>query len=62
VLTAEELQQALKISRTTLYRLRKAGLPHRKISYRVIRYDLVEVLEWLEQNGSKYDVRGGNNE
>jgi predicted DNA-binding transcriptional regulator AlpA len=58
VLTAEELQQALKISRTTLYRLRKAGLPHRKLSYRVIRYDLVEVLEWLEKNGSQYGIKG----
>lgn len=54
MLTAEELQQALKISRSTLYRLRKEGLPNIQTGYRTIRYDLVEVLNWLEKNGHKY--------
>jgi excisionase family DNA binding protein len=54
MLTAEELQQQLKISRSTLYRLRQEGLPHIQTGYRTIRYDLVEVLNWLEKNGYKY--------
>jgi excisionase family DNA binding protein len=51
MLSAEELQQQLSISRSTLYRLRKEGLPHTKVGYRTIRYDLVQVLEWLEKKG-----------
>jgi excisionase family DNA binding protein len=53
MLTAEELQQQLNISRSTLYRLRKEGLPHIQVGYRTIRYDLVEVMSWLEEHGFK---------
>jgi predicted DNA-binding transcriptional regulator AlpA len=53
VLTAKELEQMLSISRTTLYRLRKEGLPHKKLGHSTIRYDLVEVLDWLEKRGEK---------
>jgi excisionase family DNA binding protein len=49
-LTAKELQEQLNISRSTLYRLREKGLPNKKIGYRTIRYDLKEVMEWLETN------------
>jgi excisionase family DNA binding protein len=52
MLTAEELQQQLNISRSTLYRLRKEGLPHVQMGYRTLRYDLVEVLNWLKETGS----------
>jgi excisionase family DNA binding protein len=50
MLTAEEMEQQLNISRTTLYRLRKQGLPHIKVGHKTIRYDLVAVLKWLEEN------------
>jgi excisionase family DNA binding protein len=53
MLTPKELMQQLKISDSTLYRLRKEGLPYRKVGYRTIRYDLVEVLEWLEKHNRK---------
>lgn len=59
MLSAEELQQELNISRSTLYRLRKEGLPHVQVGYRTLRYDLVEVLKWLEQNGYKYKRQEG---
>lgn len=49
LLTAEELQKHLNISRTTLWRLRKEGLPHKKIGHKTIRYDLEEVEKWLEE-------------
>jgi excisionase family DNA binding protein len=49
LLTAEELQKHLNISRTTLWRLRKEGLPHTKIGHKTIRYDLEEVEKWLEE-------------
>jgi excisionase family DNA binding protein len=48
MLTAEELQQQLNISRSTLYRLRKEGLPHVQVGYRTIRYELPAVLRWLK--------------
>lgn len=54
MLTATELQQQLNISRSTLYRLRKEGLPHVQVGYRTIRYDYVEVLKWLDGKGYKY--------
>jgi excisionase family DNA binding protein len=50
MLTPKELMEQLKISDSTLYRLRKEGLPYKKVGYRTIRYDLVEVMEWLEKN------------
>ncbi|WP_429746053.1 helix-turn-helix transcriptional regulator [Bacillus salipaludis] len=57
MLTAKELEQQLNICRQTLWRFRKQGLPHHKVSYRVIRYDLVEVLEWLEENSSLVSMK-----
>lgn len=48
-LTAKELQEELNISRTTLWRLRKEGLPHQKIGHKTIRYDLEEVAKWLNK-------------
>lgn len=50
MLTAKELMTALKISDSTLYRLRKEGLPFVKLSYRNVRYDLNEVVTWLKEN------------
>jgi excisionase family DNA binding protein len=55
-LTAKELQEKLNISRSTLYRLREKGLPNKKIGYRTIRYDLEEVLEWLDEQKKKGQV------
>ncbi|OIK13262.1 hypothetical protein BIV60_14320 [Bacillus sp. MUM 116] len=57
MLTAKELEQQLNICRQTLWRLRKEGLPHHKVSYRVIRYDQVEVLEWLDENSSLLSMK-----
>lgn len=52
-LTSEELQKYLNISRTTLWRLRKEGLPHKKLGHKTIRYDLEEVEKWLEERTEK---------
>lgn len=48
-LTVEELSKMLKISRSTIDRWRKEGLPHIKIG-NSIRFDKAEVLQWLNSN------------
>jgi len=48
-LTAKELQKELNVSRSTLYRMRKQGMPSKKLGYKTIRYDLDEVIEWLDK-------------
>jgi predicted DNA-binding transcriptional regulator AlpA len=47
LLTEKELQEKLSLSRSTLVRLRKKGLPYKKID-RSIRYDEKEVMQWIE--------------
>ncbi len=49
-LTENELAKRLQISRTTLYQLRKEGLPFRRI-HRTIRYNPQEIEAWLAQHG-----------
>jgi site-specific DNA-cytosine methylase len=46
LLTGETLQEALGVSRTTLWRLRQQGMPTRRIG-RGIRYPLEDVRAWL---------------
>ena len=47
LLTDAEVQELLKMSRTTLWRLRKRGLPHLKIGGRY-RYRKSELLRWMQ--------------
>lgn len=49
LLTGQELEGALSISRTTLWKYRKMGMPF-KGGKRTIRYDLKEVLAWMKEN------------
>ena len=46
-LTEEELCERLKLSRNSLWQLRKNGLPYRKIGG-VIRYLPAEVETWIQ--------------
>lgn len=46
ILTTVELIQELKISRSHLWRLRKAGLPHLKVGG-AVRFELPLVEQWL---------------
>ena len=45
----KEIERILGISRTTLYRLRKEGLPNKKVGGQ-IRYDQEEVLKWANES------------
>lgn len=49
LLTKEELCKLLKISRPTLDRWRKQGLPYIKTG-RLVRFDRNEVMEWIKKN------------
>ncbi len=55
ILTTDELIQELKISRSHLWRLRKAGLPHLKVGG-AVRFELPLVEQWLADN---YTITGG---
>jgi excisionase family DNA binding protein len=52
LLTEKELQEKLNVSRQTLVRLRKQGLPYKKVGLRSIRYDEAEVKKWIETRGN----------
>jgi len=54
LLTARELRQTLKISRTTLYRLLQKGLPSVGTG-RLRRYELDTVLRWMNGRGPQDD-------
>ena len=46
------LAKFLKVSFTTLWRLRKAGMPYMRVGGSV-RYNLRSVLDWLEEKERK---------
>jgi predicted DNA-binding transcriptional regulator AlpA len=48
-LTENELSDILRISRSTLWELRKSGMPYRQVRGQ-IRYRLEEVNAWLDEN------------
>ena len=48
-LTVKELEEKFKLSRSTIYRLRKEGMPYYKVGGS-IRFDEDEVREWLKNN------------
>jgi DNA binding domain, excisionase family len=52
LLTVEELSDILKISRTTIDRWRKEGMPFMKIG-RGIRFEFEDVKRWLDNNKGK---------
>jgi len=47
LISEEELSEVLQVSRTTLWKLRKKGLPHIKAGKKV-RYDVNEAIAWLK--------------
>ncbi len=53
ILTEQELQELLGVSRTTLWKLRKSeNLPYTKIG-REYRYFRSEIIEWLKESRFK---------
>lgn len=48
-LTVEEVSEMLQVTRTTIYNLKRKGLPFFKIG-KNIRFDQKEVLDWIKNN------------
>jgi DNA modification methylase/predicted DNA-binding transcriptional regulator AlpA len=58
MITERELLEELKISRTTLWRLKKMGMPYIKVGS-AYRYDKEEVIQWFKSNKiSSFDKIG----
>lgn len=51
LLTQEEMCGKLQIDMTTLWKLRKMGMPYIRLGKRLIRYDFDDVVEWLKFKG-----------
>ena len=49
LMTTQQLCDELGVTRTTLLRWRKAGMPYVPLGTRALRYNLHDVLEWLGQ-------------
>lgn len=49
LVNTDKICEATGLSRTTLYRYRKLGLPSIKIAHKVL-YDIDEVIKWLKDN------------
>ena len=62
-LTEAELSEVLKVSRSTLWEMRKEGLPYRQVRGQ-IRYRLNEVETWLDENcaGNRLSTAATNEE
>lgn len=48
LINQKQLEEALQISRSTIYRLRKEGMPFYTIGDQV-RFDLEEVMSWMQR-------------
>lgn len=46
LMTTDELCEKLKVSRPTIERYRKKGMPYKKVG-RLVRFDAKEVMEWI---------------
>ena len=57
-LSEEAVMLMFNVSRTTLWALRKKGLPHYKVGS-LLRYDLNEVIEWFRVHPEAEDEAKG---
>ncbi len=51
-ITENELAKRLQISRTTLYQLRREGMPYLRVN-RMVRYCSEDVENWLAERGHR---------
>jgi len=47
LITTKQLQKELQVSEVTLWKYRKQGMPYKPLGARLVRYELLDVLEWL---------------
>ena len=53
LVSRKEIEEFLGVSRVTVFRLMKEGMPRHKLGYRTIRFDIEEVREWLKTRGKR---------
>ena len=51
-LTIEDVSEMLQVTRTTIYNLKKRGLPFIKLG-KTIRFDQEEVINWIKANNER---------
>ena len=52
LMTERQMCEFLCVKPLSLYRFRQQGMPYIRLSYKLIRYDLDAVLEWLKSERS----------
>lgn len=51
-LTIDDVSEMLQVTRTTIYNLKKRGLPFIKLG-KTIRFDQEEVINWIKENNER---------
>lgn len=51
IIKIKDLSEKLKVTRQTIYNMKKIGLPYIKIGKNDLRFDEDEVLKWLKERG-----------
>lgn len=51
-LTIEDVSEMLQVTRTTIYNLKKKGMPFIKLG-KTIRFDQDEVIDWIKANNER---------
>ncbi|HZK01800.1 MAG TPA: helix-turn-helix domain-containing protein [Anaerovoracaceae bacterium] len=51
-LTIDDVSEMLQVTRTTIYNLKKRGLPFIKLG-KTIRFDQDEVIDWIRANNER---------
>ncbi|MEK4139616.1 MULTISPECIES: helix-turn-helix transcriptional regulator [Paenibacillus] len=49
LVNVKQIGNRLGVSRGTIFRLMREGMPHKKLTPRTLRFDEDEVLEWVEK-------------
>ena len=57
LITDKELSKILIVGRVTLRKYREQGMPYKRLGEKLIRYDVEEVLEWLNDNIEKTEKK-----
>lgn len=53
LLSKKQLADHLQVSKVTIDRWRKKGMPWTRAGVKLVRFDLVAVYKWLEQNDNE---------
>jgi excisionase family DNA binding protein len=57
----EGIAKVLQVSRTTVFKMIREGMPHKKLTERTLRFDTEEVLRWVSERQNERLMEGTNN-